>query len=166
MLSYQVCRDIEIEKTPEFITEFISNFKNWPDWSPWLIMERNCTLTYNGDLGNIQSGYEWSGNLVGAGSMVLTSKSDTQLEMSLTFLRPFKSTAIVKFKAQPTPLGTRVSWVMESRVPWFLFFLKHSVCAPIKYLSSLRLYHIGEPVAYGSLHLLVRMRSGDHDLTE
>lgn len=29
MLSYQVCRDIEIEKTPEFITEFISNFKNW-----------------------------------------------------------------------------------------------------------------------------------------
>ncbi|MDP2574775.1 SRPBCC family protein [Vibrio penaeicida] len=124
MLSYQVCRDIEIEKTPEFIIGFISNFKHWPDWSPWLIMERNCTLTYNGDLGNIQSGYEWSGNLVGAGSMVLTSKTDDQLEMSLTFLRPFKSSAIVKFKASPTASGTRLSWVMESRVPWFLFFLK------------------------------------------
>lgn len=39
MLSYQVSRSIEINKNQSEIIGYLKDFNNWPDWSPWIILE-------------------------------------------------------------------------------------------------------------------------------
>ncbi|WP_390904712.1 SRPBCC family protein [Vibrio jasicida] len=38
MLSYHVSKSVEIEKTQSEIIDYLKDFKNWPEWSPWLIL--------------------------------------------------------------------------------------------------------------------------------
>ncbi len=125
MLKYQVKRSIEIDAPSEQIHSFIADFKNWPSWSPWLIVEPDCPLKYSGETGQVGSGYRWNGDMVGEGEMELTATTPQRLEMALNFLRPFKSTAKVGFEFETVGEGCRVSWIMDSQVPWFLFFLKN-----------------------------------------
>lgn len=124
MLSYQVEESIDVNISPSQAIEFLSDFRNWPSWSPWLIQEPSCPLTYTENQGNIGSGYSWDGEMIGAGSMSLTEKSESVLVMALSFLKPFKSQAKVTFTAKPKEDGCVINWTMESKVPWFLFFLK------------------------------------------
>lgn len=126
MPSYQVRRSISINKPQAEILEFLANYKNWPAWSPWLIQEPNCPLSYTDSQGQIGDGYEWNGDLVGAGSMALTDKNPNGLSMKLSFKRPFKSEADVFFGVHSLEgeEGCEVSWVMHGNLPWYLFFLK------------------------------------------
>ncbi|USD65815.1 SRPBCC family protein [Vibrio sp. SCSIO 43136] len=124
MLDYHVSRSTDINKSVSEVVTYLADFHHWPVWSPWLIMEPDCDLTYQGDNGQQGSSYEWSGDLVGAGKMQMTSVQSNQLEMALSFYKPFKSTATVKFEVAEKGEGCRVTWHMYSKVPWFLFFLK------------------------------------------
>ncbi|KIF51832.1 SRPBCC family protein [Vibrio owensii] len=124
MLSYQVNRSIEIEKTQSDIIEYLKDFTHWPEWSPWIIMEPECELTYSDEQGVVGSGYQWNGHRIGTGAMVLESTQEHRLDMELHFFRPFKSHAKVTFLVTPSQNGCTVEWLMQSRVPWFLFFLK------------------------------------------
>lgn len=47
MLSYQVSRSIEINKNQSEIIGYLKNFKHWPSWSPWIILEPSCELTFS-----------------------------------------------------------------------------------------------------------------------
>ncbi len=124
MLSYHVSKSVEIEKTQREIIDYLKDFKNWPEWSPWLILEPDCELTYSNEQGLVGSGYQWNGKRVGTGAMVLESTQEHRLDMELHFFRPFKSHAKVTLIVTPSEKGSAVEWQMQSSVPWFLFFLK------------------------------------------
>ncbi|GAL28523.1 hypothetical protein JCM19239_3200 [Vibrio variabilis] len=124
MLDYFVEKRIDIATQAESAINFLADYRNWPQWSPWLIMEPECKLDYRGEQGNIGDGYQWDGDLVGAGEMTLMTRSATQLDMHLSFQRPFKSEAKVSLQAVQMGNNTEVRWSMKSKVPWYLFFLK------------------------------------------
>ncbi|HDM8134404.1 SRPBCC family protein [Vibrio harveyi] len=124
MLSYQVSRSIEIEKTQSEIIDYLKDFTHWPEWSPWIILEPDCELTYSEEQGKVGSGYQWNGKRIGTGAVVLESTQEHRLDMELHFFRPFKSQAKVTLVVTPSQKGCAVEWMMQSRVPWFLFFLK------------------------------------------
>ncbi|MGR5236663.1 SRPBCC family protein [Vibrio alfacsensis] len=124
MLSYQVSRSIEIEKTQIEIIDYLKDFQNWPEWSPWIILEPNCDLTFSDDQGHVGAGFQWNGIRVGTGAVVLESTQEHRLDMELHFFRPLKSQAKVTFLVTPISNGSLVEWQMQSRVPWFLFFLR------------------------------------------
>ncbi|MCY9871017.1 SRPBCC family protein [Vibrio barjaei] len=124
MLNYTVEKRIDIESTADHVIEFLADYRNWPEWSPWLIMERECKLDYRGEQGNIGDGYSWKGDLVGSGEMTLMKRTSHQLEMHLRFFKPFKSEAHVSFQAVQMGVRSEVRWTMSSQVPWYLFFLK------------------------------------------
>ncbi len=124
MLSYQVYKTIHIAQPAQDILSFLADFKNWPSWSPWLIQEPDCPLTYSGEQGHVGCGYDWNGTMVGAGGMTLKAIESNRLVMALNFLKPFKSSAEVTFEVSPNETGCNVTWTMASKVPWFLFFLK------------------------------------------
>ncbi|MDW3190613.1 SRPBCC family protein, partial [Vibrio sp. Vb0932] len=42
MLAYQVSKSIEINKSQSEIIDYLKDFKNWPEWSPWIILEPSC----------------------------------------------------------------------------------------------------------------------------
>ncbi|MEM9601893.1 MAG: SRPBCC family protein [Pseudomonadota bacterium] len=124
MPRYEVRRSIQINATADAVRALISDFRRWPDWSPWTIQEPDCALRYHGEAHAVGSRFEWDGERIGAGSIALVSATDTALQCDLNFTRPFKSQADVQFHIEP--LGDtqcKVSWDMHSQMPFFLFFL-------------------------------------------
>jgi len=79
MLSYHVGRSIVVDKPLLEVRDSLKDFKAWPRWSPWLIMEPDATLTYTQRQrqGQVGASYGWSGTLVGVGNMeMLTAEED------------------------------------------------------------------------------------------
>ena len=131
MPSYHVERTIVIEKPIKEVRDSLKNFKEWPKWSPWIIMEPDATLTYSDRQGQVGASYGWSGVLIGAGGMELMDVHDDELKMQLNFVKPFKSTADVGFKLVENDSGTKVTWYMDGNLPFFMFWIRSKMKAYI-----------------------------------
>lgn len=125
MPAYHVKRSIIINKPIAEVHQLLSHFDSWPSWSPWLIMEPECPVSYGGTQGELGANYHWSGDMVGEGKMSLVGKTDTTLECDLEFIRPFKSLAQANFYLADKGAKTEVTWTLDAKLPWFMFFLKN-----------------------------------------
>ncbi|HCD52956.1 MAG TPA: hypothetical protein DEQ34_10940 [Balneolaceae bacterium] len=124
MPTINVSASVSIEKSPSEVFQILNDFKQWIPWSPWLIMEPDVKLTFSDD----SNYYHWEGDRVGAGEMTITgAKENETLFMDLTFLKPWKSEAKITFKLNPDGKGTHVKWIMDSSLPWFMFWMKSSM---------------------------------------
>lgn len=125
MPSFSVNQSIEINAPQESVTKVLTDYNQWPVWSPWLCAEPQCQLENVGRANTVGHGYNWQGDVVGSGEMRLEKINHHQLDMHLQFLKPWKSTAEVRFKLQPVNANhTLVAWQMESQLPFFMFFMK------------------------------------------
>lgn len=116
-------RTIVIKASVSEVFNQLNDFHSWIKWSPWLITEPDANVNVRED----GKYYEWSGKVVGSGNMsVLSEVNDEKIDYDLTFLTPFKSKAKVGFHLVSTPVDgeTKVSWTMDSKLPFFLFFMK------------------------------------------
>ena len=123
MSHYHVQRSIVIDVPLLTLRDSLKNFKDWPFWSPWLVMEPDATLTYTTNLGEVGSGYAWSGTLVGAGSVELLEVKEDALKMHISFVQPMKSSAEITFNLEEEAEGTRVTWMMDGHLPFFMFWM-------------------------------------------
>lgn len=116
---------IQIAATPEQVFEFASDFNTWSEWSPWLCSEPDAKVTVSSDGKSVGSVNAWNGDVVGQGEME-HKKLDPgkRIESDLRFIKPWKSQADVFFNFQPTAGGTKVSWAMDTQLPWFMFWMK------------------------------------------
>lgn len=124
MPAFNVERSITIDAPESKVRPAIEDFAEWPKWSPWLCMEPEAKLTYRGTPGQVGHGYSWEGELTGAGGMDIVANEGSTMEMDLNFLKPWKSHAKVTMGIQP--LGesqTKVTWTMDSSLPFFMFFM-------------------------------------------
>lgn len=114
-------RSITINAPIDKVHAIISDYHHWSSWSPWLIMEPETKVTVQPD----GKYYEWVGNRTGAGNMTITSeKENSSVKMDLVFLKPWKSKAKVGFKLTSENDATKVSWDMQSSLPFFMFWMK------------------------------------------
>jgi predicted transcriptional regulator YdeE len=121
MPKMNINRSILISKKAEEIYPLINNFDNWGIWSPWLILEKDVKVTVSDD----KKYYEWQGDLTGEGNMKIThEKANELVNCDLMFLKPWKSKAKIGFTLKAEGDATRVSWWMESSLPFFMFFMK------------------------------------------
>ena len=123
MPKMNVKRSIVINAPKTKTKEFLSDFRNWKSWSPWLVCEPEAKLNYADD----GKYYKWEGNRVGSGEMKVIAESDSKIDYDLTFLKPWKSKAKVSFILEESGEGTNVSWTMDSSLPFFMFFMKKSM---------------------------------------
>lgn len=124
MPAFKVVSSIDIDVPASRVRDVLSDFNTWPIWSPWLIMEPDCKVTYKGTAGELGHGYDWDGQKVGAGGMVLTSLDANRMESELVFLKPWKSTADIAFEFESVDENkTHVKWHMDSSLPFFMFFM-------------------------------------------
>jgi hypothetical protein len=131
MLNYEVRRTITINQPCATIIGYLSDFRNWPEWSPWLVLEPDCPTQFEGIQGDVGASYQWNGKLIGAGTMTLIEKDVDSLNMALEFLSPFKSKADVNFEVVQTNNSSVVTWSMKSKLPWLFFFMKNMMKALI-----------------------------------
>lgn len=121
MPKMSVKKSIHIDAPVEKAFNAVADLGTWNNWSPWTIMDPDCEVT-------VKEGgkaYSWDGPRVGAGNMKVLSETPNQsVDYDLTFLRPMESTAEVRMEVKEKDGGSEVTWLMDSHLPFFLFFKK------------------------------------------
>lgn len=144
MPAYHVENSILISASQAAVHKHLNNFELWSAWSPWLYTEPDATLTFSGQAGTAGHAFTWDGKLIGSGNMTMTDCSVDNLTMDLAFLKPFKSTAKVRFDIEnvgDTENASRVTWHMDSKLPFFMFFMTETIKGLIRsdYARGLKL---------------------------
>ena len=126
MPKFHVEKSIIIDSSPDKVYEFVSNLSYWNKWSPWLVLEPEATFTVAED----GDSYTWEGERVGSGEMkVLNREENKAVDYDLHFLKPWKSQADIRFEIKEHGKQTKVTWLMDSKLPFFMFFMKNMMVA-------------------------------------
>ncbi len=132
MPKFHVERSVLIDAPLDKVSQLTDDFSQWPAWSPWLLTEPDAKVDVYGTPGQTGHGYEWTGDLVGAGKMETRSIEGGVHQMELTFLKPFRSRAGVEMIISQAPNNqTSVTWLMDSALPFFMFFMTSTMKAMI-----------------------------------
>ena len=114
-----IVRTTLIKAPKEVVFAQIVNFKNWPNWCPWYIMDSGkMKMTFYGTDGQPGSGYKWEGVKTGAGDMKDSAVNGTSMTYALTFYKPSENTAWGYLKAEDTAGMTKVTWTMSIHFPF------------------------------------------------
>ena len=121
----RVDTSIFIKKPSKIIYQSLCDFNHWQKWSPWLLAEPEAKV----DIAPTGEFYQWEGSIVGAGQMRITQTSEANdfLAMDLEFIKPWKSKAKVAFHLEENEQGTTLRWAMDSRLPFYLFWMKKAM---------------------------------------
>ncbi|MEQ9403627.1 MAG: SRPBCC family protein [Cyclobacteriaceae bacterium] len=126
MPKFNVSKSITIDSPAEKVFEVLSNFNKWKPWSPWLITEPDAKVIVSED----SKSYEWEGKRTGSGNMSITNEEvGKSLDIDLNFLKPWKSSSKVRFELESEGEATKVSWLMDSSLPFFMFWMKKMMIA-------------------------------------
>jgi len=123
-IPFQCRRSMIISKTKAELMSVVGDFRQWQHWSPWLCMEKDCPVSIEGLPQQPQHRQSWDGKRIGSGRMIMTSQTDSTLHYELAFLKPWKSKSQVELLFDEQGTGTEVTWVMNGRLPVFMFFMK------------------------------------------
>lgn len=126
MPKFSVAESVQINASPEQVFEVVSDFNTWTTWSPWLCAEPTATVEVTPSSNEVGSVYSWNGDVVGEGEMEhKLLQPGKRIEADLRFQRPWKSQADVSFDFQAVGGQTKLTWTMDSGLPWFMFWMKN-----------------------------------------
>ena len=149
MPKMHVKRSITIDAPVKKVYEMVSNFNHWTAWSPWLIQDPEAKVSVSDDA----KFYSWEGTRVGSGEMKVTSETAPNVvEYDLTFLKPWKSHAKVKFETIAEGDRTKATWHMDSALPFFMFWMKKSMEGYVGMDYERGLYLLKDLAECGKVH--------------
>ena len=122
-MKYHIARSIQIDAPKNTVMPLLQDFNNWNSWSPWTVAEPDCPVDVDGTPASPGHSMKWDGKIIGSGQNVLVAQDDQNLTYDLSFIKPFKSQAKTAFNIQEKNGGTEVTWTMDSKMPFFMFFM-------------------------------------------
>lgn len=94
----------------------VNDYKNWPNFSPWLEQEPNATLTFGNITSGVNANYAWNGEVLGEGSMITTTVEEPKsITQHISFIKPFESESDINWTFENTDEGTKVTWGMSGK---------------------------------------------------
>ena len=128
MPAYHVQRSTTIQASAEKVFDTVADFGTWTTWSPWLGVDKEAVVTVSDDSNSVGSLYHWVGELVGEGEIEHEVLDPARsIEDEIRFLKPFKSKSGVSFELEPDGQATKITWHMDGKLPWFLFWMKANI---------------------------------------
>lgn len=127
---YNLKRTIVVDASKENVKNYMGNFDNFQEWSPWAEMDDDMDVKITGEAGSVGSKYEWDGNEdVGEGVMTITEVSDDTVKIHLMFKEPFESESPTYYAFKDVDGKTEVTWYMEGEMayPWNIMGLFFSM---------------------------------------
>lgn len=122
-MKFEVRKSIEIDASTAKVRELVEDFSHWNSWSPWTIVEPNCSVDVVGSPRESGHSMSWDGEVIGSGKNTLQSLEAHQLNYDLEFFKPWKSKAKASFLFEEIGNQTKVTWIMNSSMPFFMFFM-------------------------------------------
>lgn len=122
-MTYHVEKTIVIHAPKEKVIPYIQDFHKWMLWSPWNILEPECPVEMSGNIG--ETGYTmcWDGSIIGSGKNILKHIDERGYHYDLEFIKPFRSHAKTSVLVVEEHGNTKVTWTMDSSLPFFMFFM-------------------------------------------
>ena len=122
-MKYNVEKCITIDSKLDHVRSLIEDFNQWKSWSPWTVIEPTCSVDIEGEPSKVGHKLSWDGKVIGAGENKLRQVNSEALHYDLELKRPWKSKSKTSFLLKEDQDKTQVTWTLESRVPFFLFFM-------------------------------------------
>ncbi len=136
MATMKIKEHINIKASPKKIFPILNDLNHWQSWSPWTIAEPEAEVKVSAD----GKSHTWDGKIIGAGELTIAGEVENEsIAYDLNFLRPWKSKAKTHFTLSKVDKAddkadnkgadeeTTVTWSMESKLPFFLFWMKNSM---------------------------------------
>ncbi len=111
-VEYHVERSITINAPASEIFPHVNDFHKWEAWSPWLKIDPDAKITYEGPEAGKGAIFRWKGNdKAGEGSMtILASEPNERIKIKLEFLKPFEGSAETDLTFKEENQKTVVTW--------------------------------------------------------
>ena len=113
--SYEVVRATTITAPAAVPYALVSDFKKWPDWSPWEELDPTMQKTITGEAATVGSKYHWNSpkDDVGEGEMIITAITpEKSIAFDLNFIKPFAANNKTTFAFETKGNVTEVIWKM------------------------------------------------------
>ncbi|HCB09086.1 MAG TPA: polyketide cyclase [Alteromonas sp.] len=113
---YEVERSVEINAPADKVYAVIVDLRKWEQWSTWYQMDPNAVMTYDGPDRAIGMRVRWRSNILGRGSIQITSLQFNR-ELVYTLDNPEHGiTATGDLKIKPTEDGSELTWISRGSV--------------------------------------------------
>lgn len=111
--SFRIERSATIKASPEKISAYLTDFKQWTAWSSWEEKDPAMQRTFSGASSGKGAIYGWEGNKnVGTGRMEILDVQPQKVTVKLDFLAPFEAHNTAEYTMQPEGDSTKVTWAM------------------------------------------------------
>ena len=113
--SFEVTRMGVVPASPSDVFAMVNDLHRWDAWSPWIQLDPNARMTYEGPQAGPGAAVRWAGNKeVGEGRMeIVENRPDERVRLRLEFIKPFPAKSELEFDLEPTEGGTQVTWTMN-----------------------------------------------------
>ncbi|MGM0636497.1 MAG: SRPBCC family protein [Bacteroidota bacterium] len=116
--TFEVEKSITIEAPKSDVKKQVLYFENSMKWSPWAKLDDDMEQRIEGEDGTVGATHHWDGNEeAGKGKQEIMSIDDNRIDIKLTFIEPFESSADNYFILNEKVANkTEVVWGFESEM--------------------------------------------------
>jgi len=96
----------------------VSSMKGFNQWNPWMKLDKNMTVTYSGNAGEVGDKYCWDSKKdeAGAGCQEITAIVPGEKQTTkMIFKRPFEGDATSDLVLTAEGNATKVTWSMDTK---------------------------------------------------
>jgi hypothetical protein len=105
-----------VEAPPGVVYAHIASLRAMDVWSPWVRMDAQMKVAYEGPESGVGARSSWQGPEMGAGRLTVTAVTPgREVEMQLDMLTPMEASNRILFTLAPAGPATEVTWRMEGR---------------------------------------------------
>lgn len=117
--SFKLSRTREVSCSTQQLVAFVSDFKNYAEWNPWLSRDETIQIDITGRAGQVGHALSWKGKRTGAGKMEITAVNEHSISWLIHYQKPWASTGKDEWTLKPTTNGKcEITWVHEGNLPW------------------------------------------------
>ena len=113
----EITRTSDINRPIETVFNYIADYRNNQKWNSWEEMDNEVESKITGQPGEMGQTYEWTGKIVGKGSLTLAEVEPySYMKGERVFISPLQGKADDIWKFEALENGTRVNWTFKTEL--------------------------------------------------
>ena len=111
--TFTVTRTADIAAPPDKVYALVAAPREWNRWAVWHQRDPGMKIDYTGPASGAGAGWSWKSASEGSGKMDFTTAEPPRRVAYTLLFTDFGTASTGEFRIDPTPGGSRVTWVMN-----------------------------------------------------